>query len=111
MISASQPSGNPCRRGDQKNDSVIRGRRLSLMSSPAHALVTSAWVSGKGKDVAGCGKVTAPCRTFQYVHDKIIAAGGEIDVLDPAGYGPIAITKALSIVNDGAGTAALPAAP
>jgi hypothetical protein len=29
MIWASQPSGNPCRRGGQKNDSVIRGRRLT----------------------------------------------------------------------------------
>ncbi|WP_158818592.1 right-handed parallel beta-helix repeat-containing protein [Methylocapsa sp. S129] len=46
-----------------------------------------------------------PCRSFQYVHDNIIAAGGEIDVLDPAGYGAITITKALSIVNDGVGTA------
>ena len=29
----------------------------------------------------------------------------EIDVLDPAGYGALTITKAISIVNDGAGTA------
>lgn len=33
MIWASQPSGNPCRRGGQKNDSVIRGRRLSVPPS------------------------------------------------------------------------------
>ena len=53
---------------------------------------------------AGCGAPTAPCRSLQYVHN-IIAAGGEIDVLDPAGYGAVTITHALSIVNDGVGTA------
>ncbi|MGH6793715.1 MAG: hypothetical protein ACREDD_00955 [Methylocella sp.] len=33
------------------------------------------------------------------------AARGEIDVLDSVGYGPVAINKSISIVNDGAGTA------
>jgi len=35
------------------------------------------------------------------------AAGGEIDVLDPAGYGTLTINKAISIVNDGAGAATI----
>jgi Right handed beta helix region len=73
------------------------------------SLPTRAWVSGKGADTAGCGPSSQPCRTFQYVHDNIIAAGGEIDVLDPAGYGAVTITKALSIVNDGVGTAGVQA--
>ncbi len=64
-----------------------------------------AWVSGHGVDQAGCGSPTNPCRTFQYAHDNVVAAGGEIDALDPAGYGAITITKAISIVNDGVGTA------
>jgi hypothetical protein len=34
-------------------------------------------------------------------------AGDEIDVLDPAGYGAVTITKTISIVNDGAGVAAI----
>lgn len=72
---------------------------------PAEAALKNAWVSGHGTDAAGCGASTSPCRTFQYVHQNIVAAGGEIDVLDPADYGPVKITKALSIVNDGAGTA------
>ena len=76
-----------------------------VAATPAHALSNRAWVSGHGTDAAGCGAPTSPCRSFQYVHDNIIAAGGEIDVLDPAGYGTITITKALSIVNDGVGTA------
>lgn len=62
------------------------------------------WVSGKGTDATGCGPVATPCRTLQFAHDAI-AAGGEIDILDPAGYGAVVITKAVSIVNDGVGTA------
>ncbi|WP_158818594.1 right-handed parallel beta-helix repeat-containing protein [Methylocapsa sp. S129] len=84
---------------------------LGLAASPAHAqTATRAWVSGHGTDAAGCGAPTNACRSFQYVHDNIIAAGGEIDVLDPAGYGAVTITKAISIVNDGAGTAGVQAA-
>jgi hypothetical protein len=75
------------------------------LAAPAHALSNRAWVSGHGTDAAGCGSAASPCRTFQYVHDNIVAPGGEIDVLDPAGYGAVTITKALSIINDGAGTA------
>ncbi len=80
---------------------------LLLALSPAEAAggAARAWVSGHGTDAAGCGSPTSPCRTFQYVHDNIIAAGGEIDVLDPAGYGAVTITKAVSIVNDGVGVA------
>ncbi len=40
---------------------------------------------------------------------QVIAAGGEIDILDPAGYGAITITKAVTIVNDGVGTAGVQA--
>ncbi len=76
-----------------------------IAASPANAGVSRAWVSGHGTDAAGCGAPTDPCRSLQYVHDNIIAAGGEIDILDPAGYGTITISKAISIVNDGVGTA------
>jgi len=61
-----------------------------------------AWVSGKGTDAPGCGAPTNACRSFQYTHDHIVAAGGEIDVLDGAGYGAVTITKALGIVAVGA---------
>jgi hypothetical protein len=60
---------------------------LGFALSSAEAQTASrAWVSGKGNDVAGCGAVTAPCRTPQYAFTNIVAAGGEIDILDPAGY-------------------------
>jgi hypothetical protein len=82
-----------------------------LMASAAQAqTVRRAWVSGHGADAAGCGAPAMPCRSLQYVHDHIVVAGGEIDVLDPAGYGTIAITKAVSIINDGVGAAGVQAA-
>jgi hypothetical protein len=68
-----------------------------------------AWVSGHGTDSAGCGAPTAPCRSLQYTHDHVVAAGGEIDILDPAGYGALNITKAISVINDGVGTAGVQA--
>ncbi len=80
---------------------------LGLSAAPAQAGPNRTWVSGKGTDSGGC-PVTAPCRTFAFALTQT-AAGGEIDVLDPAGYGPVTITKALSIVNDGVGTAAIEA--
>jgi Right handed beta helix region len=81
---------------------------LSFASSSADAQTASrGWVSGKGTDAPGCGPATAPCRTPQYAHDHIVTYGGEIDILDPAGYGSITITKAISIVNDGVGTAGM----
>jgi hypothetical protein len=83
---------------------------LLLVASPAQALVVRAWVSGHGNDVAGCGAPTNACRTLQYTHDSIVSAGGEIDILDPAGYGTLTITKAISVVNDGVGTAGVQAA-
>jgi hypothetical protein len=78
---------------------------LGVAAPSAQAQTSRAWVSGHGSDVLGCGLVTSPCRTPQFAHDHIVSAGGEIDVLDPAGYGSITITKAISIVNDGVGTA------
>lgn len=77
----------------------------SLSAGTASATLSRAWVSGKGTDQASCGPIATPCRSLQYVHDNIISPAGEIDVLDPAGYGSLTITKSLSVINDGAGTA------
>src|SRR5450432_3741914 len=81
---------------------------LLLSGEPAWAASTRVWVSGHGTDTAGCGAPTAPCRSLQYAHDHIVA-GGEIDILDPAGYGAVSISKSISIVNDGVGTAGVQA--
>jgi hypothetical protein len=79
----------------------------SLSAAPAWALANRTWVSGHGADSGACTP-TAPCRTFNFALAQT-ASGGEIDVLDPAGYGAITITKAISIVNDGVGTAGVQA--
>lgn len=74
----------------------------------AEAALNRAWVSRKGADGPGCGAVESPCRQIKYVLDNnIILPGGEIDVLDPGGFAPVTISIAVSIVNDGAGTASI----
>jgi len=56
---------------------------------------TRTWVSGVGDDANPCSH-TAPCKTFAGAISKT-AEGGEIDVLDPGGFGTVTITKALTI--------------
>src|SRR5450755_3987210 len=63
--------------------------------------IAHAFVSSHGTDAAGCGASETPCRSFQYVIDNIVAPGGEITVLDSAGYGAVTITKSLTITNPG----------
>jgi hypothetical protein len=67
-----------------------------LATAPAHAQATRTWVSGVGDDVNPCSR-TAPCKTFPGAISKT-AAGGEINCLDPAGYGTVTITKSISII-------------
>ena len=77
----------------------------SLSAAPAQAGPNRAWVSGMGTDSGACARA-APCKIFAFALTQT-AAGGEIDVLDPAGYGMATITKAISIVNDGVGVATI----
>jgi len=65
----------------------------------AHAQATRTWVSGVGDDANPCSR-TAPCKTFAGAISKT-AAGGEISVLDPGGYGAVTITKAMTLNGDG----------
>ena len=63
--------------------------------TPAHSQATRTWVSGVGADDNPCSR-TAPCKTFAGAISKT-AAGGEIDCLDPGGYGTLTITKSITI--------------
>lgn len=56
-------------------------------------------VSGAGNDANNCFRLS-PCRTFQRAHD-VAVSGDEIVVLDSAGYGPVNITKSISISGEG----------
>jgi hypothetical protein len=66
-----------------------------LSAAPAQAQATRTWVSGVGDDVNPCSR-TAPCKTFAGAISKT-AAGGEIDCLDPGGFGTVTITKSITI--------------
>jgi hypothetical protein len=79
-----------------------------LFSSPAQAQATRTWVSGVGDDANPCSR-TAPCRTFAGAISKT-AAGGEISVLDPGGFGAITITKSITLDGGGIGGSILPSA-
>lgn len=69
-----------------------------LWSAPAAAQATRTWISGVGDDVNPCSR-TAPCKTFQGAISKT-AAGGEINCLDPGGFGSLTITKSISLICD-----------
>lgn len=72
---------------------------FSLASGVARAQASRTWVSGVGDDANPCSR-TAPCKTFAGAISKT-AVGGEIDALDPGGFGAVTITKAITI--DGGG--------
>lgn len=73
---------------------------LSVVSAEAQA--TRTWVSGVGDDANPCSR-TAPCKTFAGAISKT-APKGEINALDPAGFGAVTITKSITI-DGGAGIA------
>src|SRR5260370_24433536 len=85
-------------------------RKISLLGSLAIVLLvptilsaqaSRTWVSGVGDDVNPCSR-TAPCKTFAGAISKT-AEGGEIDALDPGGFGTVTITKAI-ILDGGPGS-------
>jgi hypothetical protein len=65
------------------------------VASIAQAQATRTWVSGVGDDVNPCSR-TAPCKTFAGAISKT-ADKGEIDALDPGGFGTVTITKSITI--------------
>ena len=72
---------------------------FGLSLGEARAQATRTWVSGVGDDANPCSR-TAPCKTFAGAISKT-AASGEINCLDPGGFGAVTITKSLAIICDG----------
>src|SRR6266852_3551551 len=68
---------------------------LGLSALPASAQATRTFVSGVGNDANPCSR-TAPCKTFAGAISKT-APAGEINVLDPGGFGAVTITKSITI--------------
>jgi hypothetical protein len=78
---------------------ILAASSLALATQSANAQATRTWVSGVGNDADPCSR-TAPCKTFAGAISKT-APGGEIDALDPGGFGAVTITKSITI--DGGG--------
>jgi hypothetical protein len=76
-----------------------------LAIAPAHAQATRTWISGVGDDANPCSR-TAPCKTFAGAISKT-ATAGEIDVLDPGGFGGVTITKAITLDGGGGQVASI----
>ena len=64
-------------------------------ATPASAQATRTWISGVGDDANPCSR-TAPCKTWAGAISKT-AGGGEIDCLDPGGFGSVSITKSITL--------------
>src|SRR6266545_3268327 len=74
---------------------VATSLALLLQAAPVHAQASRTWVSGVGDDANPCSR-TAPCKTFAGAISKT-TVNGEINCLDPAGYGAVTITKSITI--------------
>jgi hypothetical protein len=74
---------------------LAAGVVAAAAAAPAWGQATRTWVSGVGDDANPCSR-TAPCKTFAGAITKT-AAGGEINCLDPGGYGAVTITKSMTI--------------
>jgi hypothetical protein len=68
---------------------------LLMQATSAQAQATRTWVSGIGDDANPCSR-TAPCKTFAGAISKT-ALNGEINCLDPGGFGAVTITKSITI--------------
>jgi hypothetical protein len=80
----------------------------SLASAPALARAR-VFVASYGNDANPC-TFGSPCKTFQHAHD-VVDAGGEVTAIDSAGFGPINITKAVTITSpDGVEAGIVPVA-
>lgn len=77
----------------------VIGPMFAASVTPVFAQATRTWVSGVGDDANPCSR-TAPCKTFAGAISKT-ARNGEINVIDPGGFGAVTITKSITI--DGLG--------
>jgi hypothetical protein len=66
-----------------------------LLPAPAHAQAFRTFVSGGGDDANPCSR-TAPCKTFAGAISKT-QVNGEINCLDPGGFGALTITKSITV--------------
>jgi hypothetical protein len=83
---------------------ALAGIFLTVAAAQAqyvHTCVSAA--AGNDGNTCHCSQ---PCRTFARAHDQTLS-DGQVTVLDAGDYGPLTITKSISIVNDGGGPATI----
>ena len=85
--------------GDGMNWIFLAAILCAMATSAAQATSVRTFVATTGADSGGCARA-APCRSFAFAIDQT-TAGGEIDVLDSGGFGPVTITKSITLVNEG----------
>jgi hypothetical protein len=72
---------------------------LSLLAAgSAAALPQRTFVASYGSDASPTCSLAAPCRSFNAAIAQT-NAGGEVVILDTAGYGPMAINKSLTVIG------------
>ena len=71
-----------------------------LLASATVALAASqrTFVASTGSDASPTCSLTAPCRSFNAAIAQTLG-GGEVVILDTAGYGPMVINKAIKIIG------------
>jgi hypothetical protein len=69
---------------------------MFAFASLAQGQAFRTWVSGVGDDANPCSR-TAPCKTFAGSISKT-AAFGQINCLDPGGFGAVTIVKSITII-------------
>src|ERR1700674_3515576 len=105
VLLATIPNFNERKRRLQMNKFRFTINALAVLvftlafASLAQAQASRTWVSGVGDDANPCSR-TAPCKTFAGAISKT-ANFGEIDVLDPGGFGALTITKSITIDAEG----------
>jgi hypothetical protein len=86
---------------------LVTGLACSLFTAPAQARAR-VFVASYGNDGNPC-TFGSPCKTFQQAVN-VVDVGGEVTAIDSAGFGPINITKSVTITSP-AGVEAGIAAP
>src|SRR5262245_16596721 len=71
---------------------------LLLHPDPARGTSARTWVASNGTNNVTCSRTT-PCQTFDQAHTAT-TAGGEINCVDAGNYGPLTITKSITIACD-----------
>lgn len=70
---------------------------VGILSEASAQTVVRTWVSAEGSDANACTR-SAPCRNFDAAIDAV-SSGGEVVVLNSGGYGPVLITKSVSLIS------------